>query len=204
MQGATFRFLILAGVFALGAVLLGFAGNPAPLAAPRWPTEDDLFSVDGWSVGPATVERINGLDYITRRYGRADSTTATFVLSTAPTAKPVYAAGPDVPFHGTGFTVGPAAVSLSASSQVAAFTARKEREEYLVLFAFGERRGLAGNGLQAWGMAGLDALFGQPNDYFLARVVVPVHEIGASRAGRAADLAESLFPRLAGWYGKAS
>jgi Protein of unknown function (DUF3485) len=198
MQGATLRLLILAGVFVAGAVLLGFAGNPAPVGAPRWPANDDLFAVEGWNVSGEIVERTNGMDYISRRYWRSDGTTATLILSTSPSAKAIYASGPDVPFHGNGFTVAPGAVG--GSSQASAFTARKENEEFRVLYAFGERRGLAGNGPQAWALAGLDSLLGRPNDYFLARVILPLHEMGASQAALGADLAGSLFPRLADWY----
>jgi len=141
------------------------------------------------------------MDYISRRYWRADGTTATLVLSTSPIAKSIYRAGADVPFHGSGYAVAPAPASIVSSSEVAAFTARKENEEYLLLYAFGERRGLLGNGLQAWGLVALDAIFGQPNDYFLARVLAPLHELDALQAAQVAGLAERLFPRLASSYG---
>lgn len=201
MQGATSRLLILAGVFAAGAVLLGFAGYPVPPGAARWPSQEELFFVEGWNVSSEIAERVNGMDYISRRYWRADGTKATFVLSTSAVAKTVYRAGAEVPFHGSGYTVAPAPTSLVSSRELAAFTARKENEEYLLLYAFGERRGLLGNGLQAWSLVALDAVFGQPNDYFLARVLVPLHELDASQAAQVAGLAESLFPRLASWYG---
>ena len=69
-----------------------------------------------------------------------------------------------------GYTVSPAPPNLVPPAPGrGALLAYRAQERWLVLYAYGERRGLLGNGAAAWGRTLLDALVGHPNDYFLAR-----------------------------------
>jgi len=53
----------------------------------------------------------------------------------------------------------------------------------------------------AWGLAELDALLDRPNDYFLARLLVPfTGSLEPADAAEAVSLADVLFPRLGTWY----
>jgi len=197
------RALIATGILAVAAWLLSAINAlPAPAAA-RYPTDADaaLYAVDGWSVGPASVQERANTYFVTRAYRATDGrASAQLTLTTSPLAKEVLRAGADVPFLGSGFTVEPAPLALGpglggAQAQVA----RRSGETWLQVAVFGERRGLVGNGALGWGLAVFDTLLGRPNDYYLLRVVVPQGDQPA--AGQTAvQLAQTLFPRLVAWY----
>lgn len=70
-----------------------------------------------------------------------------------------------------------------------------------MLHAYGERRGLLDIGPLALTTAELDALFDEPNDSFLARIIVPFDGfLSAPPVAEATSLADVFFPRLDGWY----
>ena len=72
----------------------------------------------------------------------------------------------------------------------------------MLLYTFGERRGLLGNGWLGWAMYGLDTLVGRSNDYYLLRIIAPLTGRDAARdAQQAVQLADTVFPRVAAWYG---
>lgn len=185
------RPLVLSVLFLLAAGLDLVLVRPKTEPAPRWPTDDVVFAVPGWSVGPQDIQEANGVRYVTRQYERqVDDLTLSLVLSTSPEAKRIYRAGPEVPFLGNGYSVEPTAGG--------GFLAQRGAEAWLQVDAYGERRGLLGNGPLAWGLAVADTVIGEPNDYYLARV------IGPAGTDQAPVLAEAVFPRLAGWYGHVS
>ena len=198
------RPLILTALFLAAALLLANMATPHAPATPRWPTDPAFFAVDGWSVSPESVDASRaGMVFVTRTYTAADGTRASFVVSTSPIAKSIYRAGADVPFLGNGYTVTPAPPDLvPASGQYEAFVARRTGEAWLQIATYGERRGAFGTGALAWGLSAFDALLGQPNDYYLARVVVAFDDDAraADQAHAARQLAETLLPRLASFY----
>jgi hypothetical protein len=66
------------------------------------------------------------------------------------------------------------------------------------MYAYGERRGLLGNGVRAWTSALLDGIVGRPNDYYKMTLVARAEDIEAGH--ELAGLASALFPRIADWY----
>jgi len=53
------------------------------------------------------------------------------------------------------------------------------------------------------GLVGLDAILGRTNDYYLATLVVPVDGPTAGVPPEIAQLADTLFGRVATWYAAA-
>jgi hypothetical protein len=77
---------------------------------------------------------------------------------------------------------------------------QKDDEAYVLLHAYGERRGLLGNGPTAWGGIVIDAVFGWPNDYYQMSLLAPFDSSTASGAADVVALANTVFPRVAVWY----
>jgi hypothetical protein len=203
VRGIQLRYTVLIGLLAIGVGLLAVVDEQAPARAPRWPREDALYAVDGWRVTPATVDvpHPGSPPFITRRYVRPGVRPAQLTFSTSPDAKSVYRAGGDVPFLGTGYVVEPAPATLvPPASGRTAIIIRRESEVGLVLYAYGERRGLLGNGPLAWGFVGLDAVLGRPNDYVKMSLIAPLDGLDSPAVQAAVSLADTVFPRLAAWY----
>jgi hypothetical protein len=200
MRAIQRRCLILAGLLAIGGWLATPAGSRVEGVA-RWPTDDALYAAGGWTVGPAAVASAGGAQHLSRDFRRSDGTVARLVLSTGTAAKRVYRAGAEVPFLGDGYTVDPAPPSLVPPAPGrAAVIARRDRELWVMVYAYGERRGLLGNGVLGWSLALLDGTLGRPNDYYLVRILAPVEGTNPTAARETAALADTLFPRLAAWY----
>jgi hypothetical protein len=192
--------LILIALFSSATWLLANISVPAE-SPPRWPADSETYAVDGWAVGPATVDSRPGLAMVTHVYSR-ENTRATVVITTSPNAKAIFRAGAAVPFLGNGYTVEPAPADLvQPAGSREAFVARRGNEAWLQLAIYGERRGQFGSGVIGWGLSIVDAQLGRANDYYLARVVVPFVEGDRPATQRAVALAETLFPRLAAYYG---
>ncbi|SRR5579883_1674739 len=200
MQSSQQRSLILIAVLLAGWGILT-ATNPAEAAEPRWPASDSLYAVDGWAMGPASVENPYFATHIvTRRYVR-NGVTAFVRVKTDPEAKNIYRTGAEVEFQGAGYTIEPVTADLAQPSPgQGALVATRKNERLLVLYAFGERRGLLGNGGQAWSLVVLDKLLGHPNDYYYLSVVVRLDGLESAQAAEAVALADTIFPRVAGWY----
>jgi hypothetical protein len=196
----TRRALILAGLFVAAAVLLLTVSAPQLEATPRFPSADADYGVAGWNVSAARVDGRPGVLFITREFARsAGAAQARINITTSPQAKLVYRASADVPFLGNGFSVESApADEVPARADRTAQIARRGNEAWLQIATFGERRGVLGHGVVAWGLAVFDMVLGKPNDYYLARILVPYAD-GASAAA-AMELADELFPRLARFY----
>ena len=131
-----------------------------------------------------------------------DRTRATVVLTTSPNARPSSAAVRPCPFSATATQIEPAPADLvKEAGSREAFVARRGTEAWLQLSIYGERRGQFGSGVTGWALSILDAQLGRPNDYYLARVVVPFDERDRAATLANVALADTLFPRLAGYYG---
>ena len=203
------RWVVLLGVLVAALWLSAALGGPPAVAAARWPSDDILFAVAHWTVGPEAVAAANGRgsQVVTREYRRLDGgLTATLVLTASPDAKRVYRAGAEVPFLGSGYTIErppPGVVRPGRGRQ--SLVARRGEQRWLALSAYGERRGWVGNGVRGWGLVALDAVRGHPNDYFRATLATPLPSADSpaarEAAGEAVTLAETLFSRLAAWYG---
>jgi hypothetical protein len=204
MYGLQSRALVLTGLFLLATGVLRVLATSDASPAARWPMGDAMFQVDGWTVSSAKPEIINGVQFVSWTYQNASgNTTATLTLSTSPEAKRIYRAGPEVPFLGNGFTVQPMpALAQPRGAVQGALVGTRGDESWLQLTAYGEHRGALGNGPLAWGLTVFDTALGQRNDYYLARLLVPVSASGTDPAvaGAAQTLADVVFARLASWY----
>lgn len=202
-SGAQRRYVALMLVLLSGVAVLNLilTIQPEP-TTPRWPTSDDVYRVAGWTMAAPQAQSAWGITHITRTYSGAHAEVVSLIISTSPDGKSLYKAGADLAFLGQGFTASDVSSQLvpPAPSRGAKFV-RRDNETTLLLFAFGERRGLLGNGALAWTLYGFDALLGRPNDYFLLRIVAPLRDPDSSSELRAAtELADTLFPRISAWY----
>jgi hypothetical protein len=202
------RLLILAAGFVIAAVIAWSlqAGQSIPPGAPtsRWPTDNGFYAVPGWNVSGPNIEAANGNTYVTRRFERTDDgSQLTFILTTSQNVKTVYRAGPDVPFLGSGYESVPVSADLTRiAHQSGVSQVRRGDEGWLQVYAYGERRGLNGNGAVGWALAVFDSVLGQPKDYYLLRVLVPTGNNAPDAIKRASDVADVLFPRVADWYAR--
>jgi hypothetical protein len=202
MQGAQSRYLVLIALLVGAYLLVDSIAEGQPIRAARWPTEDAVYAVDGWSVGPEIVNPWWGYQNVVRVFRGPDGLPATLLLVTAPEAKQIYRNDADLAFLGSGYTVSEAPQSVvPPMGGRGAQIAQRGDERWLLLYAYGERRGLVTYPLLGWATAGFDGLLGRPNDYFLARVAVPIEHLDAPSVQRAVALADVLFARLASWYG---
>lgn len=195
------RYTILTGIMLISILVLTLTGQPSEPQPAHWPEDDQFYRLDGWSVGPEQLEEANGTAYVTRSYERAGEPVALLVLSTSPEAKRIYRAGAEVPFLGSGFSVDQAR-RLSEMPEYHSILLTQAGVSTLMLYRYGERRGLLGNGVAGWAMALEDALLAHPNDYYLVRIIMPLPWPDAPAAEDARFLAETLFPRIAAWYAR--
>lgn len=202
MQSTCVRALVLAAVLLLGAGLYAAVGRREN-ARPRWPESDTVYLAQGWVASAESVS--NGTDttaLITREFRSPSGARATLteVVSRAPK---VYGPGPEVPFLGTGYAVeGVPATAGSAigASDVGTLVANRGDERWLVMYAYGEDRGLLGNGPVAWALALADGILGRPDDYYKLYLAARTDGLGPEVDDEVAALARELFPRVAAWY----
>lgn len=203
MSGPVARLLTVAALLAMGnAVLyLGLVGGrQAPTM--RWPSDEGVYLVPGWRVSAPNVEQAWGRAYVTRDYyRRANDAQAQLVIVTSSDAKTIYRVGADVALLGSGFSVEPAGpLGAAVEPPYRAMLLDHQGEQALMIYTFGERRGLRSADLQAWGLVAGDALQRRPNDYFLLRLVVPLESDPPGRAADGWSLARAVFPMIADWY----
>jgi hypothetical protein len=189
------RSVVLIGILLIAATVSAAIGGPMPAASPRWPTSDAVYSIGDWSTGPETLQYANGATFMTRTFFRADAQPATLTVVTNTSPK-LFLAGADVPFLGSGYEVS----SLPAPGGYQALMASRGDERWLVVYAYGERRGLLGNGPVAWGASVFDSVLARPNDYYKLFLTTAVSGNDAGVAQQTAELADMLFPRIASWY----
>jgi len=206
MQTATIRYIVLSAVLLLGAALYAAIGQPLGVGTPRWPSASNpLYLLDGWAPGPLTAEQINTAEFITRDYQSADGVPVTLTIETYQTPK-LYAAGPEVPFLGSGYSIAsaPAGMTPAADDGIGSLVAQRGDDRWLVMFAYGERRGLLGNGPLAWSLAVSDLLLGRANDYYKLYVTAHASTLDPQTEGDVAEVAHTLFPRIQQWYATAA
>jgi hypothetical protein len=201
MQATSLRYVFLISALLAGAGLYAAIGEPLGNGVPRWPEADGLFGADSWSVGQQQVERVNTANFVTRIFRSSTGVSATLTLVTNQSPK-LYAAGAEVPFLGSGYAVEPAPPGIVAaeSGGVDSLVARRGTEQWLVMYAYGERRGLLGNGPTAWTLALLDGIAGRPNDYYKLYLVARADQLDDGFHRQVAELAHTVFPRVAAWY----
>ncbi|MBV9172328.1 MAG: hypothetical protein JOZ81_19820 [Chloroflexi bacterium] len=201
MQTSIIRTFVLVAVLLSGAALYPLVGETHSAAIARWPGSDVHLEAENWSTGPLSVDQAStDTAIVSRVFSSQSGATATLSLVTSGTPK-LYAAGAEVPFLGSGYQVEtPSRDLVPADDNVRALVARRGAEEWLVLYAYGERRGLLGNGALAWGFAVLDGLAGRQNDYYKMYLVAGVEELDATAGRDVAKLAGAIFPQVARWY----
>jgi hypothetical protein len=206
MQAASFRYIVLISVLLAGAGVYAVFGDPQGNAGtPRWPDADAVYASEQWSTGPIGVEHNTDAgrktDLATRTFRNRSGATATLTIVTSQAPK-LYGAGAEVPFLGNGYTVVPAPNNVLTVDDhgVSALVAQRGAEQWLVMYGFGERRGLLGNGPLPWTLAVLDGITGQPNDYYKLYLASRLDQLGPSAGHDVAELARVLFPRIASWY----
>lgn len=204
MQSAGFRSLALAALLGLGVWVQAVIGSAMVVHPARWPSDDATFAASGWQVSAPSKEEAWGVTHITRTYRNPSGTNATLIVSTSTEVKRVYGKGADIAFMGGGYSAAPAPARVAVSTPARrAMLVTGQDTTQLLLYSYGERRGLVGNGVLGWTMAGFDATFGYANDYYLLRLLAPVGAAGEVTPGAAEPLvalADTLFPHLATWY----
>ncbi len=144
---------------------------------------------------------INRAEFITREFRRpGEQASATLTVVTSQDPK-LLSAGAEVPFLGTGYSIQAAPEDMVVSSDgINTLLARNTTDQWLVLYAYGERRGLLGNGPSAWAYAVLDGVLGRPNDYYKLYLMRRADSLDLPTAQSMSELAHRLFPRIAIWY----
>lgn len=209
MQTSSFCYAILISVLLAGAGLYAVFGEPSGnTGAPRWPDTDALYAAGTWTAGPAVVEHNTDAgrktDLVRRTFRNPAGITATLDIASSQAPK-LYAAGAEVPFLGTGYSVTPAPSNVVGVEEhgVNALVAQRGTEQWLVMYAYGERRGLLGNGPLPWTLAVLDGIVGNPTDYYKLYLSARVSPVDPQVSLDVAELAHTLFPRVATWYAAA-
>jgi hypothetical protein len=195
------RYYLAAAVLLVGAALNATLGEPRDLGTPRWPASDAVYAAQGWSVSPAKLDQTSDTQFVTRVYRAATGQSATLTIVTKRTPK-LYVAGADVPFQGSGYTISPAPRDLvpASTNGVEAMVAARGAEQWLVIYTYGERRGLLGNGPLAWALGIWDGLLGQPNDYYKLYLSARTDKLDAALGRSLSGLAGVVFPQIAAWY----
>jgi hypothetical protein len=198
MQAPGFRYVLLIAVLLVGAALYTGLGEPRGVGLPRWPAADPIFVIDGWSVGS---EQILDGGFRARSFKSRVGHTATLSVFSNQAPK-LYGAGAEVPFLGNGYSVDTATgiPHKAIGEGVHAVIARRGTEQWLVMYSYGERRGLLGNGPQAWTFALFDGILGRANDYYKLFLSTRTDGQDADVERDVSELASTLFPRIASFY----
>jgi len=200
MQAGTVRYIFLASLLLAAAGGYMFQAAPRGVGDARWPEDDGFYALDHWSVGPQRVELVNGAQFVTRVFQHSGEAPATLTIVTSREPK-VYGAGAEVPFLGNGYSVQPAPAEVFAGVHgVGGLIARGSSDQWLVMYAYGERRGLLGNGPLAWTLAAVDGVLGWPNDYYRLYLIRRIDVLDQASARGMVELADTMFSRVARWY----
>jgi hypothetical protein len=200
MQALSFRYVsVLITTLIAGAVLYAALGEPRGGGNPRWPSADSMYTLEGWSAGP---EQLEDGGFRTRTFTRTDGQTAQLSIYSNQAPK-LYAAGAEVPYLGNGYVVQTStsgAVLPELGDSIHGLIATRGAEQWLVFYAYGERRGLLGNGPGAWALALFDLVLGNENDYY--KIYLTTRSVGADPEGArvVGQLATMLFSRIAAYY----
>ncbi len=206
MQTPNFRYLVLIATLLAGAGLYAASGEPLGVGTARWPAADDVYMVEPWSVGSQAIEdntnHAGVVTHLVTRVFRSPNGGAASLTVLSNQAPKLYGAGAEVPFLGSGYTVQPARADLDpgVDDGVGALVAQRGTEQWLVMYAYGERRGLLGNGPLPWTFAVLDGILARPNDYYKLYLATRTDVVDPRAERDVAALAHTLFPRIAAWY----
>jgi hypothetical protein len=200
MQTATTRYLFLTLLLLIGAGLYAVSGVSRDAGRMAWPESDAFYATSGWVISPQQTQFINGAEYVTRVLQRNANQPVTLTLITSQDPK-LYGPGAEVPFLGNGYAVeaGPPGMS-SAGDGVNSLLATGASDQWLVMYAYGEQRGLFGNGPLAWSWAVADGVLGRTNHYYRLFLTTRVDGVDSAHFTEVGDLARELFPRIAAWY----
>ncbi|GAC1315206.1 MAG: hypothetical protein NVSMB2_06210 [Chloroflexota bacterium] len=164
--------------------------------------------LDNWRTGPIDLQTGDGQKYtgalLRRVYVDRSGHQLTLDIwsNPQPQAKMLFRKGPDRDFLGAGYLTETIGQDMApARPEGGTLIARRGSDAWLLVYGYGEKRGLLGNGVRAWMFAEWDALLDSPNDYFLARVMAPFHG-DQETIDRVTSAADQLFPRLASWYAR--
>ncbi|MEA2640632.1 MAG: hypothetical protein QOF51_2026 [Chloroflexota bacterium] len=199
------RYLTLLAVLAVGLGLAVPLSRSGPMTVARWPTDDTMYQVEDWAPGALQVQSFTDPEpgaILQRSYNRLGGGMAQLVVWTVPQpqAKTLFRKGPDRDFLGAGYTSEEALPEIIRPVNGGARVVRRGAEAWLLLYTFGERRGVLGDSASAWLLAESDALLDHPNDYFLARIGVPLNSPSSVEPTDATHLLDTLAARLAAWY----
>jgi hypothetical protein len=199
------RYIFLTVILLSTAWLSIGMGEPRSTGQARLPETDAVYAVEGWTMGPSKVEdNSNHTVALTRGFTSASGAVATLTLF-ANQAPKLYGAGGEVPFLGDGYDVHtPTPELVPAADGVNALVAQRDTQTWLVMYAYGERRGLLGNGLLPWTLALVDGIAGAPNDYYKLYLMARADRLDANLGREVSALAGTLFPRIHAWYAAAA
>jgi hypothetical protein len=205
VQTGGLRYLTLAAVLLAGAALYATLGVAHGAGNARWPGAEVDLHAAGWSAGQFSIDQDSTQTAIVSRVFKSSESGVAARMTVVTSGSPkLYAAGAEVPFLGTGYQVEtPGQELVPTRSPVKALVARRGTEQWLVLYAYGERRGLLGNGPLAWSLAISDGLLGRENDFYKLYLLVPADQVDPHLGLEAANLADSIFPQVANWYASA-
>jgi hypothetical protein len=202
MQATYARYLVLIAICLLGSAVYFAVGEPVSAGAPRWPRDESVYAASTWQMGPLNAgEGTNNTAQATRVYRSPGGKLATLTIFSNQAPK-LYGAGAEVPFLGNGYVVEPLP-TVAADSGIHGLVARRGDEQWLVVYAYGERRGMIGNGPIAWTLALADGVLGRSNDYYKLYLAARVDDLDSSAARDVQALAASVFPRIASYYAQA-
>jgi hypothetical protein len=85
---------------------------------------------------------------------------------------------------------------------IGTLVADRGAERWLVMYAYGEDRGLLGNGPLPWALAVTDGILARSNDYYKLYLTASGDDLGEDRGRKVFDLAHTVFPRIAAWYAR--
>jgi hypothetical protein len=209
MSGPTARRLVLIVLLVAGAWLLAGArqARAGSSAAPRWPQDDAVFAVEGWTADPEVVEVAWGVTHVRRELRSDAGTTATVLISTNTSGKGIFG-NAELPFLGTGYAVAAPPAGLVPSGtpggRSTTVLARGPDGVWLLHYTYGQRGGSHPDAIRGWAGVLFDAALGRTNDYYMVRVMSwaggPDAPVAPDTAAETARLAGALFGRIDAWY----
>jgi hypothetical protein len=200
VQNTEYRSLISVVMLVAGSWVAA-VWPPTQTAEARWPIQYPVYAAPGWAVGAPKAHSVPRKTIVERTYLHSDGTVANVTISTSTEATRIYGPGVDTGLLGDGFGMTPAPIDLvpPVAGREGALAQRHDGK-WLMVYAFGERRGLLGNGPRAWGAAASDLVLGRPNDYYMVQIVTKLDRLDGPATRRIVALADTILPRIAGWY----
>jgi hypothetical protein len=154
MQTSNLLHFIVAAVLLAGAGLYSAIDGAIDTGTARWPESNSIYFAQRWIAGPQSVQLTGSTASMTREFRSPSGATAMLTILASRVPK-LSGPGPEVPFLGSGYTVetGPAVVDVDRNDGIHPLVADRGAERWLVVYAYGEDRGLMGNGPLPWTFA---------------------------------------------------